>query len=122
MAFLITEQKCCDACNGAGVVSNQDWIDYCEWSKKRMEQLDIDNINVFDKENHAELVEWWAKRGYRVSFVTHTGEWEHSGFPPEEITCHECEGAGNLKREVTLAEALIELGFVIPPSKARFER
>ena len=83
--YIVTKQVKCSACNGVGVVGHPDWDAY--WRKYPEDSPSLEIIRAF------------------------FSECGHDAIPPEEIKCLECEGSGIIESEVSLSEALADLGF-----------
>lgn len=84
---ILTKEKCKE-CNGYGVVSSPIWDEFFEIESKSdraWEQEEVDN--------------WFRERGYGT-------------LPPEEPTCCECEGIGEIQRWMDIQKVL-ELANVV---------
>lgn len=84
---ILTKEKCKE-CNGYGVVSGPIWNEFFEIESKSdraWEQEEVDN--------------WFRERGYGT-------------LPPEELTCCECEGTGEIQRWMDIQKVL-ELANVV---------
>ena len=82
--YYVTKREKCPECDG-GVTNHPDWIAY--WGS-----------HFPDIKAPRETARWFCKRG-------------HHTLPPEEIKCLECNGTGIVESEVSLSEALADLGF-----------
>jgi len=84
---ILTKSKC-QECDGHGVVSSHIWNEFFEIeskSERAWEQKEVD--------------EWFRQRGY-------------AKLPPEEPTCHECEGSGEIQKWMDIQKVL-ELANII---------
>lgn len=84
--YLIVCQEPCQTCNGAGVVANPLWVRL--YAEERQGGKEID-------EN-----EWARANGFDSA----------KAMGPEEHQCQDCEGEGKLTSQVSLADALVDLG------------
>lgn len=82
----------CERCLGLQVIQHPDWAEFFR------EHPDGHRLYGW------QLLEWFSKKG-------------QTALPDEEIDCPDCEGAGVVQSEVSLASALIDLGVI-----ARIER
>ncbi len=88
--YIITKVDICPECTGAGVLSHPDWVKY--WTDNPLGAQNTD----------AEDEEYFRGLGYTI--------YSTADFPPEEIPCGECEGAGETSEIIDLRQALLELG------------
>jgi hypothetical protein len=81
--------KCkCKECDGAGVVSSHIWNEFFEIEKESKEAWEMEKVE-----------QWFRERGY-------------GKLPPEEPTCCECEGSGEIERWMDIQQVL-ELANVV---------
>jgi DnaJ-class molecular chaperone len=86
---ILTKDKCTE-CNGAGVVTNPIWLEFFQVD----EQFGKDNNGQMMSPEQCEA--WFRERGY-------------GKLPPEEPTCSECEGAGEIEKWMTISDKAISL-------------
>lgn len=89
--FFVDWEEPCEACNETGIEQHWEWSLY--WAETNGHR-DLPP----DKQVDADM-RWWAERGY----------YSPRSFPPEEVACSNCDGAGILRGRVLLAEALAAL-------------
>ncbi len=91
MRFLVLVERTCPQCQGAGVVVNPLWERFLE-----------EEARVDPSRYHLWALEFWSSAEYRYP----------DELPPEEEECSRCRGAGVLREEVPLEEALRALGLL----------
>jgi len=75
----------CETCNGSGIVQNPLWTDYWEW-------YDAFTVKHGHNPTNPEI----------DSYI----QAHHMEHEPEEMTCPECEGAGEFEDRIELKDAL----------------
>jgi len=95
--YFVIAVDVCQECNGDGVIQHPAWVRYWErfppgpqGNGMTVEQIDI--VFIYDRD-----VEWFREQGYRCP---------GGRLPDEELPCAECDGAGKVRKEVPLREAL----------------
>lgn len=89
--YWVIQEQPCTACTGTGVVQAAIWQQYWEENQRSLPTPEDDYA-------------WFREQGYSVYQV--------ADLPPEEEPCSECAGTGKLRREVSLALALQDLGML----------
>lgn len=92
--FIIQKVIECKKCNGAGMVEHPLWTRLTP---------------TFEKWQRDEI----SRDDYLLAKLECFGETE----PPEEIPCWACGGHGEIVSDIDLAEALRELGFLLPKNE-----
>lgn len=104
--FYVTCVTECLDCNGQGYLHNPIWTDYYTWEKTLIERSGITKDPLLYETFRDEIHQWWTDHGYPMD------DW--SELPPEEFQCDSCGGEGKTVDNVSLADALYELGFELP--------
>ena len=81
--YLLIEEFTCPECDGSG------WVQHPAWEQYWAENGPPPGLPTREADDA-----WFRQQGYEDSNV------------PEEIPCIECEGAGSIRRESELREAL----------------
>ncbi len=105
--FLVQCRETCPTCFGCGTVYSDVWKEYNEFHKELVERTGLSSPVVDDK--HAEeQFEWWRDQGFDVTSWADIGR----NTPQEEWQCDDCAGTGMYQHEISLVEALQNLGVV----------
>lgn len=92
MSYFVIKRVTCAECSGRRWIQPAIWQDF--WERERAQPQD----GLSGRE-------WWQSQGYDEP-------------PPEERPCQECEGSGVFEHEVSLADALQDLGLMEKPATA----
>jgi len=94
--YVVIAKLTCARCRGTGWVEHPEWAEYhAAWKA------------ASDRGEDIRYVDWFRARGYQ----------SEDAIPPEEIPCNDCNGFGDVRREVMLDEALLELGLKVRKRK-----
>lgn len=104
--FTVKCTETCQACNGSGLLPEPDWVEFDAFLHSLRKEVDADSGTAFDEQTAERQFEFWREHGYQVS------DWNSfaTALPPETIECDSCFGEGIIVNDVSLVDALAELG------------
>ena len=89
--YFVEWEEPCDACNETGIEQHFLWTVYWAETNGYRDLPPKEQAEADDK--------WWAERGYHGA----------RNWPPEEVNCSYCDGAGIRRGRVSLTEALADM-------------
>lgn len=92
--YFVDYEEPCEMCAQAGVETHWEWELY--WKETGGYR------GLSTEEQMAADEKWWSDRGYSSS----------RNWPPEEVACSNCDGAGVLRGRVSLVDALADIGWI----------